>query len=46
MNVSCQKGILGVATTSEAEVVDRLKKRLRVNRDSIPFDEVDLKGMS
>jgi len=35
-----------VATPFKAEVVARLKKRLRVNRDLVPFDEADLEGMS
>lgn len=46
MNMSHRKGILSVVTLFEAEVVDRLEKRLKVNRDSITFDEVDLEGAS
>ena len=37
---------MSVATLSEAEVVARLEKRLRVNKDLVPFDEADLEGMS
>ena len=35
-----------MATPFEAEVVAQLEKRLRVNRDLVPFDEADLEGMS
>nr|POE73409.1 hypothetical protein CFP56_08714 [Quercus suber] len=40
------RGILSVATLFGAEVIDRLEKRLKVNRDQITFDEEDLEGMS
>ena len=46
VNVNHRKGILSVATLYEVEVVDRPEKRLKVNRDSITFDEVDLEGTS
>ena len=37
---------MSVATLFSAEVIDRPKKRLRVNRDQIIFYEEDMKGMS
>ena len=46
VNVSCQRGILSVATPSKTEVVDRPEKRLKNNRDLITFDEANLEGTS
>lgn len=46
VNVSRWRGILSVATSSRAEVIDEPEKRLRVNRDLITFGKEDLEGMS
>ena len=46
VNVSRWRGILSVATLFGAEVLNRLEKRLRVNRYPILFYEGDLEGMS
>ena len=37
---------MSVATLFSAEVIYRPKKRLKVNKDQIIFDEEDLEGMS
>ena len=46
VNVSRWRGILSVATSSRAEVIDEPEKRLRVNRDLITFGKEDLEGTS
>ncbi|XP_030930617.1 uncharacterized protein LOC115956350 [Quercus lobata] len=46
VNVSHRRGILSVATPFDAEVINRPKKRPKVNRDLITFDEEDLEGTS
>lgn len=46
VNVSRWRGILSVATPPSSKKIDRLKKRLRLNRDPITFDEDDPEGTS
>ena len=46
VSMSRWKGILNVATSFEAEVVNRPEKTLRVSRDPITFNEANLEGTS